>query len=325
MPTTLRDVADAAGVSMATVSRALAGSTVVAAGTRERVRRLAEQLDYQPNRAARQLVTGRGQAIGLVVPDLQNAFHASVATGVQRRVRDAGLNAMIADTDEDPGRELEVLGQLAMVCEGAVLASSRTTDAELAEVAGRTRVVLVNRVLDGVPAVVGDNADGITQALRHLAALGHSRIGYAGGPATSWSDARRREGLQAAVGAGIVGPDTVVDLGSFRPGSAGGIAAADQALARGVSAVLAFNDQLALGILGRLADRGIAVPQRMSVVGFDDVPVARLLAPPLTTVAVPALEMGAAAVDLLLGAEPITRILPVELQVRRSTAEPPAG
>ncbi len=322
MVTTLRDVADAAGVSMATVSRALAGSSVVAAVTRERVQRLAQELDYQPNRAARQLVTGRGQAIGLVVPDLQNAFYASVATGMQRRVRDAGLNAMIADTDEDPERELEVLGQLAMVCDGAVLASSRTSDSALAEVAGRTRVVLVNRVLEGVPAVVGDNADGITQALRHLAALGHTRIGYAGGPPTSWSDARRREGLRAAEAAGIASAEAVVYLGAFRPGSAGGIDAADQALAARVTAVLAFNDQLALGILGRLADRGVPVPERMSVVGFDDVPVARLLAPPLTTVAVPALEMGAAAVDLLLASAPETRVLPVELQVRRSTAEP---
>ncbi|UFU07850.1 LacI family DNA-binding transcriptional regulator [Ruania halotolerans] len=321
--TTLREVAAAAGVSMATVSRALAGSTIVAAGTRERVRRIAAELDYQPNRAARQLVTGRGQAIGLVVPDLQNAFYASVATGMQRQVRAAGLSAMIADTDEDASRELEVLGQLAMVCDGAVLASSRTSDDDIAEVAGRTRVVLVNRVLEGVAAVVGDNADGMAQAVAHLAALGHTRIGYAGGPAMSWSDARRREGLTEAARHELAA-GAVVDLGAFRPGSAGGIAAADRALAAGVTAILAFNDQLALGILGRLADRSVSVPQQMSVVGFDDVPVARLLAPPLTTVAVPALEMGATAVDLLLTpGEAATRVLPVELQVRRSTAEPP--
>ena len=324
MATTLRDVAAAAGVSMATVSRALAGSTTVAAGTRERVRRAAERLDYQPNRAARQLATGRGQAVGLVVPDLQNPFYASVATGIQRRVREAGLTAVIADTDEDPTRETEILGQLATVCDGAVLASSRSTDAELTEVAGRSRVVLVNRILDGVPAVVGDNAAGIIQAVRHLAALGHDRIGYAGGPATSWSDSRRREGLADAVDRGLIPAAAIVDLGGFRPGSAGGIDAADQAVAAGVTAILAFNDQLALGVLGRLADRGVSVPGRMSVVGFDDIPVARLLAPSLTTVAVPAMEIGRTAVDLLLSGEPsVTRVLPVELQVRRSTAEPP--
>ncbi|QDP96369.1 LacI family transcriptional regulator [Microlunatus elymi] len=324
MATTLREVAAAAGVSMATASRALAGSPTVAAGTRDRVRRAATELGYQPNRAARQLATGRGQAIGLVVPDLQNAFYASVATGIHRRVRDAGLTAVIADTDEDPARELEVLGQLAMVTDGAVLASPRSTDAELAEAAERSRFVLVNRMLDGVPAVVGDNVEGIIQAVRHLTALGHDRIGYAGGPAASWSDARRRDGLAEAVRRGLVGPRSVVDLGAFRPGPAGGIDAADQAVAAGVTAILAFNDQLALGILGRLIDRGVAVPGRMSVVGFDDVPVARLLAPPLTTVAVPAMEIGRTAVEILLNeTEASNRILPVELQVRRSTAEPP--
>lgn len=322
MVATIRDVAGASGVSIATVSRALAGSTIVAPATRERVRRAAEELGYQPNRAARQLVTGRGQAIGLVLPDLQNSFYASVAKGMQRRVRAAGLSAMIADTDEDPDAEREVLDQLAAVVDRLVLASPRVSDGDLRDLAQRCAVVLINRELPGLASVVGDNAGGIRQSVTHLLALGHQRIGYAGGPETSWSDARRRAGLAEL---DLPAAAEIVDLGAFRASQAGGVAAADLALAAGVTAVLAFNDQLALGVLGRLADRLVPVPDRLSVVGFDDVPVARLLAPPLTTVAVPTIEIGERAAGLLVdppaeGAPQI--VLEVELQVRRSSAPP---
>lgn len=318
--TTLADVARAAGVSVSTASRALAGAAVVATATRERVRRAAVELGYEPNLAARQLVTGQGQAIALVLPDIANPFYAGVAKGMQQRVRAEGLTAVFADTDEDPRTERSVLAQMAPVAARLVLASPRLDDDAIREVAARARVVLVNREADGLPAVTGDNADGVRQALVHLHALGHRRVGYAGGPATSWSDAARRRGLAAAP-PGL----EVVDLGAFRPGAGGGVQAADLALAAGVTAVLAFNDQLALGVLGRLADRGVAVPDRLSVVGFDDIPVARLLAPSLTSVAVPAGELGRTAVELLLDGErtePGLRTLPVELQVRRSTGEP---
>jgi DNA-binding LacI/PurR family transcriptional regulator len=318
---TLADVALAAGVSASTASRALAGVSVVATATRDRVRRAAAELGYEPNLAARQLATGRPQAIALVLPDVANPFYAGVAKGMQQRVRAEGLTAVFADTDEDTETERAVLAQVAPVAARLVLASPRLPDDDIRALAERSRVVLVNRDVPGLAAVTGDNADGVRQALVHLHALGHRVIGYAGGPLTSWSDAARRRGLGSA-------PDgtEIIDLGAFRPGPAGGVAAADLALAAGVTAVLAFNDQLAMGILGRLAERGVAVPGGLSVVGFDDIPVARLLAPSLTSVAVPASELGRAAVELLLSPtppEPGLRTLPVELVVRRSTGVPP--
>ncbi|HLS14072.1 MAG TPA: LacI family DNA-binding transcriptional regulator [Beutenbergiaceae bacterium] len=327
MVTTIHDVARRSGVSIATVSRALAGSSGVAPATRQKVQRIAADLGYQPNRAARQLVTGQGQAIGLVVPDLENPFYAAVTKGVQRRARQAGFTAVVADTDEDVPTEREVLGQLGTGVDRIILASPRGPDQDLLELGARCRLTLLNRQIDtdplAVPAVVPDNIDGMDQAIRHLRALGHRQIGYAGGPVTSWSDAQRRTGLPSA-GDGDV---QIIDLGAFRPGRPGGVAAADEAIAAGVSAVLAFNDQLALGILGRLADRQVEVPEQMSVIGFDDVPVARLLQPALTTVAVPAQQMGAQAVDLVLGPDPAEAALivqPVQLQVRRSTAVRPS-
>jgi len=322
----LADVARAAQVSVATASRALAGATVVAPATRDRVRRAAVELGYEPNLAARQLVTGMGQSIALVIPDLANPFYAGVAKGVQRRVRAEGLTAVVADTDEDADTEAAVIAQVGPVASRLVLASPRMPDEAVHRIAARARVVLVNRAVDGLAAVTGDNADGVRQALVHLHALGHRRVGYAGGPRTSWSDAARRRGLTAEQDRlpGLA----IVDLGSFRPGSTGGVFAADLALAADVTAVLAFNDQLALGILGRLADRGVPVPGRLSVVGFDDIPVARLLAPSLTSVAVSAEALGRTAVEILLGPDrpdPGLRTLPVELAVRRSTAEPTAA
>lgn len=330
MATTIHDVARDSGVSIATVSRALAGSDVVAASTRERVQRVAAELGYQPNRAARQLVTGRGYSIGLVVPDLENPFYSSVTKGMQQRVRHAGYTAVVADTDEDVPTERLVLDQLAAGVDRMILASPRVPDEVLLALTTRTRLVLINREVarpDGnlaISAVVPDNGDGIAQAITHLSALGHRHIGYAGGPITSWSDAQRRAGLAAAASGREV---QVQDLGAFRPGRPGGLAAADEAIAAGVTAVLAFNDQLALGMLGRFADRSVAVPAQMSVVGFDDVPVARLLAPALTTVAAAAQQMGVQAVDLALAGpeHPASRIVQaVQLRVRRSTAEPAA-
>lgn len=347
MSTTIHDVARAAAVSTATVSRALAGSPGVAAGTRARVQQVAQDLGYVPNRAARQLVTGQGQSVGLVLPDLENFFYSSVAKGVQQRVRGTGFTAVVADTDEDVHTERVVLEQLAAGTDRLILASPRVPDADLLDLATRVRLVLINRQVPAdegtIASVVPDNASGIAQSIRHLRNLGHRRIGYAGGPATSWSDARRRAAWHHAVDPqarslrardlpareprGADRRDTgemqIVDLGAHRPGQVGGVAAADEAIAAGVSAVLAFNDQLAIGMLGRFAARKIGVPGRISVVGFDDVQVARLLAPALTTVAVPAQQIGARAVDLLLSPQQYEQaVVEVELQVRDSTAEP---
>ncbi|MGC0251731.1 LacI family DNA-binding transcriptional regulator [Pseudactinotalea sp. Z1748] len=344
MSTTIHDVARTSGVSTATVSRALAGSPGVAATTRARVARAARELGYVPNRAARQLVTGRGYSVGLVLPDLENSFYSSVTKGVQQRVRAAGFTAVVADTDEDVETERAVLEQLAAGIDRLILASPRVPDEDLLELSTRADLVLINRQVparpgagaagagdghvlrDGIASVVPDNASGIAQSIRHLRNLGHRRIGYAGGPGTSWSDAQRRAAYRAD-SQGV----QIVDLGAFRPGQAGGVTAADEAIATGVSAVLAFNDQLAIGMLGRFAARRVAVPEQISVVGFDDVQVAALLAPALTTVAVPAKRMGARAVDLLLAAHaparryrssPVQSVEVVELQVRASTAEP---
>ncbi|MCK9793103.1 LacI family transcriptional regulator [Isoptericola sp. 4D.3] len=312
---TLRDVARAAGVSLATASRALSDAPHVSATNREQVARAAQSLGYRPHPAARALTTGSTGTVGLVVPDLANPFFAAVAKGVQARARETGREVLVADTDEDVTVEPDVITRLADRVDGLVLCSPRMSADALGDVASGGRVALVNREAPGVPSVSFDIADGVRQALDHLRALGHDAVAYVGGPRGSWSDAERRAASSALAG------DALLDLGSFRPTHGGGVQAADLALAAGATAVLCFNDLVALGVLARLHARGVAIPDDVSVVGFDDVAAASLVTPALTTVAVPLARAGREAVDLLApGGDAPHRRLPVELVVRSSTA-----
>jgi DNA-binding LacI/PurR family transcriptional regulator len=248
---TLREVARTAGVSVATASRALSDAPYVSAANRELVTRTAAALGYRPHHAARSLTTGTSDTLGLVVPDLANPFFAAVAKGVQARARETGREVLLADTDEDVAVERAVVARLAGRVDGLVLCSPRMPAGELAELLGPLapdgRVALVNREAPGAPSVSFELSDGVRQAIGHLRALGHRTVAYAGGPRSSWSDAERRRALD----------DAVVDLGSFRPTHGGGMQAADLALAAGATAVLCFNDLVALGVLARLAARGV--------------------------------------------------------------------
>ncbi|MFC8598448.1 LacI family DNA-binding transcriptional regulator [Isoptericola sp. NPDC057191] len=325
------EVARAAGVSVSTVSRALTAPAQVSAATRARVLEAAERLGYTPDPTARGLRLGRTHTIGLLVPDLENPYFASVTKGVQARARAAGYPVFVADSEEDPTAEAGLIAQFARRVDGVVLASPRAEDDVLRRAVDRLPAVLVSRDVPDLPSVAVDDADGVAQVLGHLHALGHRRVGVAAGPTTSWSGARRWDGMRAA--AERLDDVTLVELGSFRPYFSGGLAAADHAVAQGVTAVLAFNDLMALGIIDRLRGRGVRVPHDMSVVGFDDVDVATLVAPALTTVRVPRTGLGRRAVDLLLAwldvghAEPSLASdrhrLPAELVIRDSTGVPP--
>jgi LacI family transcriptional regulator len=322
MTATVKDVARAAGVSPATVSRALSSPGKVRPETRDRVRRAAAELGYSPNRAARGLITGRTGNVGLVVPDLANPFFAGVVKGVQSRARDAGYSVFIADSDEDPAVEIDLVRSLGKQVDGLLLCSPRMTADELRSAASGARLVLLNRRVDDIPAVTFDGLGGMRQAVAHLVALGHRRIAYVGGPRTSWSDQDRLAGLTTAVEDAAA---VLVEVGNFQPGFAGGVAAADLVLAAGVTAVVAFNDVMAFGLISRFASRPVAVPGGISVVGCDDIAMSTMANPSLTTVAMPMTQSGRVAVDLLLrlleqpDREPTHLELETHLMVRQST------
>ena len=329
MNVTIHDVAKAASVSPSTVSRAYTMPELLRPDTRARVLAAAQSLGYQPNRAARGLITGRTGNIGVIVPDLSNPFFPAVLKGVQARAREADFSVFLADAEEDPALEQELIQAMAKQVDGVVLCSSRASDATLGAIAKDIPLVLLNRRIGSVPAVLLDNAGGARQAAEHLAALGHRRVAYTNGPLSSWSNRARRRGLKAR---GSVRGLEIVELGSFAPTFEGGLAAADQCVAAEVTAVVAFNDLVALGVQSRLRDRSIAVPREISVIGFDDIPMAQMGSPPLTTVAMPCERAGRLSIDVLarrIGSEPpgsngrnTAEPLPTTLIVRGSTAPP---
>jgi LacI family transcriptional regulator len=320
--TTVQDVARAAGVSVSTVSRALTGGSV-SPSTREAVMAVAHRLGYQPNRAARGLITGRTGNLGLIVPDLRNPFFADVAKGVTARARAVDCGVFISDTDEDPVAELEAIATLRHNTDGILLCSPRSRDVELLAAADPQNTVLLHRRVPGLSSVVADIVDGTRQAIRHLRALGHRRIAYVSGPEDSWATRQRLAGLaEFGSDAGL----EILSVGSVAPTFDGGVLAGDLVLAGPATAVLAYNDLVATGLLHRLAARGAVVPERMSVVGYDDISLAAMSHPPLTSVAVPKDRAGAIGLDLLLGragsmtaAQGAEVILPTTLVVRASS------
>lgn len=340
---TVHDVARAAGVSISTVSRSFDPGSRISAGTRARVLSVAEKLGYRPHPVARGLRTGRTHAVGLLVPDLGNPFFAAITKAVQARARAEGYEVFVADSDEDPDVEPELIRALANRTDGLLVASPRAEADILRAALDGVAAVLMNRELPPVagspvaaeppadvvpelPAVYLDDADGVAQIIGHLSALGHRVVGIAAGPVASWSGARRVAGLHAAAERWGV---RLIELGDFRPHFAGGTQAADHALASDATAVVVFNDLMALGVLDRLRQRGVDVPSGMSVVGYDDVPLATLVTPALTTVRVPLDRLGRRAVDLLLarlaGSQVANAQLSVELVIRGSAGTAPAG
>lgn len=327
MAATIREVARAARVSPSTVSRALSASTLVSPGTKNRVEQAAAELGYQPSRAARSLVTGRTGNLGLIVPDLSNPFFPGIVKGVQARAQAADLAVFVADSDEDQAVELRLIRELAKSVDGLLLCSPRSSEDEICQLASGTAVVLVNRRVGELPAITVDNADGMRQAVAHVVALGHQRLGYVAGPAASWSGEQRLRGLHAAADAANL---ELVEIGNFPPQFEGGIAAADIVIAAHLTAVVAYNDVVAFGLLSRLSARGLEVPEQISVLGCDDIPTARMARPSLTTVALPKEQAGRQAVDLLLEVmqhpehrRAINRELPTQLMVRDSTGPAP--
>lgn len=329
--TTIADVATAAGVSRATVSRVMNGRSTVDPAITERVRRVATELSYRPSNVARSLSIGRTHTIALVVPDLGNPVFQQILRGVTTAAAPSGYRVLVADSAEDPSEEAAIALEARLRCDALVLVSPRMPDALLAELVPQVApVVLVNRSLagGGVPALVVDYAHAAEQVLEHLVSLDHRRVVYLAGPPGSTSDAQRREGLRRVLDRR---PD--VEVVELLGGSdiAAGHAAVDEVLAARPTAVVAFNDLVAFGLLAGLNEAGVAVPADLSVAGFDDIDLARYATPSLTTVAVPQAELGrhawkelSALIDANQGASHATRFDP-SLEVRASTGPAPRG
>ena len=316
---TLTDVAREADVAISTVSRALSNPDRVSRATREHVQDVARRLGYQVNRP-----TGRAQLLALLIHDVTNPHNFALIRGVEAQARAAGYTLVLCHTEQSAELEATQAERLRSTVDGLMLAASRLSDEQLAGLARRTPTVLFNRQLAGFAGVVLDPADGGRQIVEHLHALGHRRIAYLAGPRTAWMNEERWRALS---GTGKDLGVEIIRLGPFLPTLEQGVAAADIGVASGASALVAFNDMMAIGALQRLARRGISVPDEISVVGFDDIFGADFCHPPLSTVSAPVEEAGRLLVDQMLavlaGSAGTQLILPSELRIRESTGPVP--
>ncbi len=303
---TMADVAREAGVSLMTVSRVVNGKGDVSPDTRQRVQEIVERLGYRPSGIARGLATQRTRTLGLVIPDVANAFFASVARGVESQAYSGDYSVFLCNTNEDPQREVAVLLSLdEKRVDGVVLCSSRLGDEELRGLLNRhPAVVLVNRLLDGgdVGTVMVDDEYGGRLATQHLLQTGHRAIGFLAGPATSYSGRQRGKGYRDALAeAGAPYRTDWVQHCAPRVDGGQGAALALLTVQRELTALVCYNDLVAVGALQACAELGRRVPADLALVGYDDIPLAELVAPPLTTCRVPGDELGRKAVELLLG------------------------
>ncbi|MEW2475154.1 LacI family DNA-binding transcriptional regulator [Micromonospora gifhornensis] len=297
MPVTIRDVARASGVHISTVSRTFSAPHLVNPETRVRVLACAEDLGYRPNRAARALITGRTHNIGLIIADIANPFFPPLIKAAESQARHRDYHVFVADTNEDAAAEEELVHALAKQVDGVLLCSPRMSNSLIEQLSREVPLVVVNRQLAGLPCVLMDVGQGARSAIEHLAGLGHRQIALLGGPRGSWTSREIRRAAGAA--ARTAGAELTV-LGPNPPTEHGGLTQAEQVRRAGVSAVLAYNDLMAIGLLEGLDALGVAVPQEVSVVGVDDISLSRLTRPKLTTVATPTAAAGRTAVDMLL-------------------------
>ena len=331
------DVAKRAGVSTATVSRAFSQPDAVAPATRRRVLAVSNTLGFTPNVVSRQFRTRRTHKIVVTVPDISNPFFSLILQGIEDAAQSAGYSVLLGDTQHDEKRE-ERYAQMVRCKEadGLIFLGHRLPREAAALIAAMApeRAPVVNGCEFSpavrVPSVHIDNAKAAYQAVDHLYALGHQRIGVVTGPLVSPLSRDRLSGAKACARTHRAVRKFVVIHGDFSIDS--GIAAAERLLGRDTrpTAVFCFNDEMAIGVIEVARRLSIQVPDELSVVGFDDIRFAQHTVPPLTTIAQPTREIGERTVGLLLrilsdGARrssPESITLPHRLVVRGSTAPP---
>lgn len=319
---TIYDIAELAGVNPSTVSRALSKPGRISAKTEAKIRAAADRLDFQFNPMARALPTGRSQTIALLVADITNPVVFGIVRGAERAAAGAGYTLVIAESQESGEAEAKAISRLVPSVDGIVLATTRLPDENISAIAHRKPVVLINRHVPGVADVLPDVEVGVAELMEHLAGLGHTSIAYLAGPATSWISKRRWDSIfDAAERLGI----GIVEIGPLTPTIDGGSEAVRRVAASRATAVIAFNDLMAIGLMQALAVAGVAVPAEISVAGFDDIFGSELIVPALTTVRAQLELAGQRAVEQVLDQvehrEPTdpTGLLTTSLIVRGST------
>lgn len=329
---TVHDVARAAGVSIASVSRALNGQPGVGRETADRVRALAAELGYAPNEIARSLLAKRTDSVALLLPDITNPFFPELVKGVQTVADRRGVTLLLSESSDSADKLVGDLHALRRKqIDGVIIIAVNAHGSAIGEACAGIPVVALDRDLDMPEAsTVGvDHEAGAYTATTHLLGLGHRRIAHIAGPSQlDVSQLRRRGWERALEEAGIVRENDLVVEGDFL--ETGGYSAGQTLLDRidDFTAVFAANDLSAVGFLAACAERGVDVPDQVSVIGFDGIHLARYTTPRLTTVAQPIIELGCRAGEILLdaiadrGRAAVHEHLPTQLALGTSTDRP---
>ena len=335
---TIADVAEEAGVSMMTVSRAINNKGEISEETRQRILGIAQEMGYRPSGLARGLATQRTETIGLVVPDIANPFFSQIAKGVENVARVHGYNVFLLNTDEDVDREIAALNSLwEKRVDGLILCSSRLDQEQLTTRLERFPfAILVNRFLEtAVPGICSINVDdecGAKQAIDYLITTGHRHIAFVAGPQYSLSSQQRLAGYRLSLGDNEI-PFREEFIKFCVPDTEGGYAAAMALLNNypEITAVFAFNDLTATGVTQACADLNRRIPDDVSIIGVDDIPLASLVTPALSTLRTSKRELGSSAMRILTQLmqgeqllEECHQIITPELVLRQSTAAVPS-
>lgn len=317
MSTTLTDVAARADVSLATASRAFTDPSRLSSETLQRVLAAAAEIGYGGR------LPNVGRTYGVVVPDISNSALAGLVKAIQNQAWHGRHRMILADTNEDSSREQEILQTMAHEVDGILLCSPRLSPSRILQATGTVPLVIINGEAERAASVLMDVDAGLAQAIEHLHALGHRKVVYVPGPESSWANARRHRAvarfcLERGVELAVVGNQAATVLG--------GVAAAAAVVSSGATAVIAYNDLVALGVQSGARNLGKRIPEDISVIGIDDLDVAAVAQPSLTSVRVDMERSGSLGLEMLL--DQITGKpravgdvhIPSQLVVRHSTA-----
>jgi len=331
---TMRQIADLAGVSIATVSRVLNGREDVSEETRGLVSRVIRENGYTANRNAQSLSGGRTGLVGVLVPLVFPAYFSGILAGAAEALSERDFQIVLSPTGHEHEREVSIVDRLHGLTDGAMIILPEESSEELERLLDSGfRFVVLDPLMplnERIPSVSAAHMSGADQAMKHLLDLGHRRVGQITGPRGWVATEDRRRGYRAALAAAGILPDPTIER-EAEPEIGPGRAAAEQllALSEPPTAIFAFNDNIAIGAIQAARARGLRVPDDLSVVGFDDVEHAAIVTPALTTVRQPLAEMGRTGVSLLMRLlegqrfETLHVELATRLVVRDSTAPPP--
>ena len=325
---TMKDVAKAAGVSLGSVSHYLNSQVPVSPNKAARIQRAVDALGYRVDQGARSLRRRQTQTVGLIIPDISNPFYAELARVLEHRLWDKGFQTFLCDSAHDAKRErAHFLNLLDRRADGIVVIYEGEAS-DLPELAAQTLtpVVFLDRPVEGLVSVATDNRLGGTLAARHLLELGHTRIGALVGDGEVANMKARMDGFTAALSAGGVTPTSDCTRHGAQDLALGERAADLMRLPEPPTAIFATNDIVAVGAWRTLLTHGFRIPEDVSLIGFDNIEMGRLLLPPLTTVAQDISALGARAAELLLNppepAHARSATITPQLIPRGSTAAP---